>query len=76
MFVKYIIPVKKYVAQIIKEGWKWNYISIKDYNLIVLFSDFCNKFETIERSNELNESDFFKVLAIVSICRAFFSSGT
>ncbi|OHD13258.1 MAG: hypothetical protein A2086_16980 [Spirochaetes bacterium GWD1_27_9] len=61
MFVKYIIPVKKYVAQIIKEGWKWNYISIKDYNLIVLFSDFCNKFETIERSNELNESDFFKM---------------
>lgn len=59
IFFKYIFPVKGHLVPIITTGWKWSHLSIKEYNLIVLFSDFANKFEVIEMAANINDHYFF-----------------
>ncbi len=61
LFLNYIVPFRKYLKQIIESGWRWNYLSIKEYNVIVLFADFCGKFENVETVRNINAGAFFKM---------------
>ncbi|HOV15091.1 MAG TPA: hypothetical protein PK771_12455, partial [Spirochaetota bacterium] len=61
IFQKNVYPIMTYLKLIIREGWKWDFISVRDYNLIVLFLDLCVKMEFIKNSNSIKNFHFFKM---------------
>ncbi|MCG8571967.1 MAG: hypothetical protein MJB14_17670 [Spirochaetes bacterium] len=59
IFYEQLFPCYIHLEKIIAEGWKWQEINLKEYNLIVLFADFLKKFEKLcEKKTELANSYF------------------
>ncbi|MEW5818002.1 MAG: hypothetical protein AB1798_21745, partial [Spirochaetota bacterium] len=61
LFLEVIVPLSGYVKEILVKGWRWAMLSIREYNLIVFFADFCEKMSMIERAADLKDTDFFKM---------------
>lgn len=43
----YFLPLKEFLGLILKNGWKWDFLSIKEYNILVLFMDITLKLEKV-----------------------------
>lgn len=78
LFIKNILPVTKYLKKIMIDGWKHEILSIKEYNMIVYFTDFCNKLSVFEKSKQFNllsylkfEEAFFKLTFKDDLLRIF-----
>ena len=50
--------MKPFINVIIKDGWKWDFLTITEYNLIVLFMDMIIKLENIISHKNLSELYF------------------
>lgn len=61
LYLTYLFPLAKYVKVILEKGWKWSFLSIKEYNCIALFYELIKRFEYIDNAKTLNESDFLKM---------------
>ncbi|MBN2535040.1 MAG: hypothetical protein JXB88_19320 [Spirochaetales bacterium] len=68
-YLKYLLPVSKYLPEIITNGWQWQILSIREYNTIVFFKDFCNKCSHIGEDKSLSvkkyllmEESFLKLI--------------
>ena len=57
-YFDYIVPIKPYLKGIIQKGWRWSFLSVRDYNLIVFFSNFCDKFEDATILKTINHKTF------------------
>jgi hypothetical protein len=72
LYVTYVLPVAVHLPEIIENGWQHQVLTIKEYNLIVCFEDFCTKLESTERDRELMqkhfrliENSFFRIVSEV-----------
>lgn len=59
-FSDYILPVRKYLDEIINKGWRLSSLSVRSYNLVVFFADLCKMFETVISERALNHKSFLK----------------
>lgn len=58
-FLENLMPLFPYLEEIIREGWRWRELSVKEYNTVVFFKDFCAKLDKIARQKEIKPKDFF-----------------
>jgi len=61
LFITNLLPLKKHIANILKDGWKKNLLSITEYNFIVLFIDFYNKIEAFSEAKEFSTKTYLKM---------------
>ncbi len=57
-YIKYIFPIHCFLPEILKNGWRWEIITIKEYNLIVYFKDFYIKLQTLEKEKKISKKSF------------------
>ncbi|MAG13367.1 MAG: hypothetical protein CMN78_02095 [Spirochaetales bacterium] len=60
LFTEKAFGLYSYAEKIVKEGWQWEIVSVKEYNIIVFFVDFCRKMISLGEAKNLTESGFLK----------------
>ncbi len=70
IFVSYAFPIAVHLPQLLENGWQYNVLSIREFNLAVCFEDFCMKLESIRSERELApkrfrvmEESFFRIVS-------------
>lgn len=58
IYNKYFLTLKLFLKEIIDKGWRYDFLSIKEYNLIVIFMDMAIKLENIISYIKLNDLYF------------------
>ncbi len=48
LFLRTALPLYKTAEKTLEEGWKWHQLSVREYNIIVYYVDFCKKMLTGE----------------------------
>lgn len=60
IFIKHLLKLGKYIDEILNQGWKMSFLSIWEYNIIVNFKDFYDKYYQIFKEKEIIKKDFHR----------------
>lgn len=60
-FLKLLSKLKNHIDILIKSGWKMPFISIYEYNILISFKKFYDRFYQVFKSDELNKMDFLSL---------------
>jgi hypothetical protein len=55
VFLKQVSPFCRIMPEIIKNGWNWSGLYRDEYNSLVYFKDFCDKFERVYKQSNLDQ---------------------
>ena len=58
LFLKNALPLFRIAEKVLEDGWKWRNLSVKEYNIIVYYVDFCNKILSIGEGSLWSAHEF------------------
>jgi hypothetical protein len=58
LFLKNALPLFRTAENALEDGWKWQSLSVKEYNVIVFYVDFCNKILAIGEKRLWSDHEF------------------
>ncbi|MGL1892819.1 MAG: hypothetical protein OCD02_14400 [Spirochaetaceae bacterium] len=61
LFLDHLFQISKHLDEILKNGWKLKFISIWEYNVMVNFKDFYDKFYQVIKEEEILKEDFLRL---------------
>ncbi|MDA3852394.1 MAG: hypothetical protein PF447_14165 [Spirochaetaceae bacterium] len=61
LFLKHLLKLSPFIDVILDNGWQMKYISIWEYNVVVTFKNFYDKFYHVVKQNEIIKDDFLKL---------------
>lgn len=61
IFINYMFKLSSHLKVLIQSGWKMNFLSIYEYNIIINFKKFYDRFYQIVKSDEIIQQDFLSL---------------
>lgn len=58
IFINYLFKLATHIKVLVKTGWKMNFISIYEYNIIINFKKFYDRFYQVIKSEDIVYEDF------------------
>lgn len=60
IFLKHLLKLGRYINEILNQGWKMSFLSVWEYNIIVNFKDFYDKYYQLVKEKEVIKEDFYR----------------
>lgn len=61
LFIKHFLKLQTYITELLKNGWRMKFLTVWDYNVIVNFKKFYDRFYQVVKQEELIKEDFFRL---------------